>query len=187
MKTLLTTLLLLFYLSNFSQIVVTPDGLKDSENLENNYIVLEIEGKLQNELYNNAIKYINENYKNPNEVITAKTENEYLKFDTYIPQMFYYNNSGAKIPIDTKYTIELKFKDEKVKYEIVSIEMYNFNANLNKNIFVLFSGGLFDGYIIYKKNGNLFKEDTKLTIEKYFNSEITKLKEYLTGKIEENW
>jgi len=98
--------------------------------------------------------------------------------------MFYYSNSGAKMQIDTKYTTELKFKDNKVRLEIVSLDMYHPNSNTK----VLFSGGIFEGYIIFKKNGSLFKEEAKQDIENYFNSVIEDLKLNLKGESEEdNW
>jgi hypothetical protein len=46
------------------------------------------------------------------------------------------------------------------------------------------------GYIIFKKNGKIFKQGTKTDIENYFNGSIIILEEYLTGKAqksEDNW
>lgn len=79
---------LLFNLVVFSQeYEVTPNGLKDKSNLENTFVVIDAPNKTTTELYQNAVKYINENYKNPEEVIKGKTENEYLRFETYVPQL----------------------------------------------------------------------------------------------------
>jgi hypothetical protein len=47
---------------------------------------------------------------------------------------------------------------------------------------VLFTGGLLEGYIIYKKNGQLFKEGVKADIENYFNANLSQLLGYLNGK-----
>ena len=54
-----------------------------------------------------------------------------------------------------------------MRYEIISLDMLNQDDSKYK---VLYSGGLFSGYIIYKKNGKLFKEKAKRDIENYFNT-----------------
>ena len=121
---------------------------------------------------------MNENYKNPEEVIKGKTDGEYLKFETYVSDFLKYNNSGVKMPIQATYTTELKFKDGKVRYEITSLEMKSKTSDYR----VIFSGGLLEGYIIYKKNGKLYKEETKLDIEDYFNSQVLNLLKFLRGE-----
>jgi hypothetical protein len=47
---------------------------------------------------------------------------------------------------------------------------------------VLFTGGITGGYSIYNKKGELKLEETKTDIESYFNSEISKITEFLAGK-----
>jgi len=42
--------------------VLTPNGLRDSLNLENNYVVVNIEGKTAKQLYDNSMKYISKNF-----------------------------------------------------------------------------------------------------------------------------
>lgn len=115
MKNLILIFAIAFSLQAFGQkYVVTPNGLRDESNTENTYLVLEAEGLTAKQLFDNAIKYVNEKYKNPEEVIKGKTDGEYLKFDTYVSDFLLYNNSGAKIPIQATYTTELRFKDGKV-------------------------------------------------------------------------
>jgi len=161
---------------------VTPKGLKDAENIDKSYIVLNIEETPADKLYNNAFKYISKNYRNPEKVIKAKIENEYLKFGTHESEFLIINNSGAKIPIKANYTIELSFKDNKVKFEINELSMPAKRGGYN----VLFSGGAFSGYPIYNKKGDLKRTDTKKEIEVYFNSQILSLKEYLKGETDDN-
>ena len=80
MKSFFTIAALLFTSYVFSQkLVVTPVGLRDESDNEKTYIVLNIENKKASELYINALKYINKNYKNPEKVILGKVENESLK------------------------------------------------------------------------------------------------------------
>jgi len=183
MKNLILILSLTFCTQIFGQkYVVTPNGLRDEKDLEKTYLVLETGSLTAKQLYDNAIKYINEKYKNPEEVIKGKTDSEFLKFETYVPDFLLYNNSGVKIPIQATFTTELRFKDGKVKYEIISLEMKAKSGNYQ----VLFSGGLFEGYIIYKKNGKLFKKETKADIENYFDTYVVGLLEYLKGENKSN-
>ena len=171
-KVLLFLLVLTSY--SFSQkLEVTPNGLRDQNNLDNSFVVILDSAKKSNELYQNAINYIKINYKNPNEVVKTTIENSYLKFETFSSSFITYNNSGAKIPINTKFTTELKFQDGKIRFEIIELDMTG--AGINSSYKVLFSGGLMSGYIIYKNNGTLFKEDAKVDVENYFNTFLTNL------------
>lgn len=158
------------------QYEVTPNGLRDKGNLENTFVVIETQGKTAEELYINAIRYINENYKNPDEVMKGKTENEYLRFETFVPNFTKVNNSGAKITVNLKYTTELRFKDDKVRYEITDISIpardYPYEA--------VFTGGALSGYPIFrKKDGKLRLPETKEDIETHFNNRILNLKNFL--------
>lgn len=140
-------------------------------------MVLEIDGKSTLELYNLAIGYINETYENPNAVIKGKVAGEYLRFSGYDANFMMYNNSGVKIPIQVDYQIELRFKDGKVRYEIIELDMRGSKSGIG----VKFSGGVMSGYIIYKNNGSLFKPETKADIERYFNVHVNALLTYLQG------
>ena len=175
-------ILLFTFLSSFQliaqQYVVTPSGLRDAKNSEKEYVVIEVEGLSAKQLYDNSIKYINENYKNPEEVLKAKTDGEYLKFDTYDPNFIIYNNSSFEVPIKANYTTELRFKEGRVRYEIKNLEMKAKSANF----YVLFTGGMMEGYIVYKKNGKLFKEKAKTDIESYFNNTVSGLSKFLSGE-----
>ena len=85
MKNTILLMALLCSMLVFSQALeVTPDGLKDKLNLENTYVVIETPDQKASDLYQNSLKFINEKYKNPAEVIKGNTENEYLSFETTV-------------------------------------------------------------------------------------------------------
>lgn len=173
LKTLIITLFITSY-SFSQQLEATPNGLRDKSNLNNPYVVIVDSAKSSKELYQNAINYIKINYKNPDEVIKSSIEGSYLKFETYSSSFIKYKNSGVNIPISVKFTTELKFKDGKVRFEIINLDMKGMGNSSNYNL--LFSGGMMSGFIIYKKNGTLFKEQAKIDVEKYFNSFVLNLK-----------
>lgn len=173
-----------FLYSNAQKYVVTPNGLRNSLDQQKTYLVLELDGVDANTAYQRAIDYVNENYKNPEEVIVGQKEGQFLKFKTFEPDFIEYDNSGADIPIIATYNTSLKFKDNKIRYEITSLEMENKPAAYHYN--VLFQGGIFSGYIIYKKNGKLYKESAKIDIENYFNRNLDRLLSYLKGTNEDD-
>ena len=113
---LLMGLISLSTLSNGQKLSVTPKGLKDSVDNEKSFVVIQAEGKTAKQLYDNALKYINKTYKSADDVIKGKTDGEYLKFITYAPSFMTLKNGFANVPFHAKYTIELNFKDGKVKY-----------------------------------------------------------------------
>lgn len=161
---------------------VKPEGLKNSIDSTKTYVVLPIENKTAKILYEESLKYINKNYKNPKEVIKGNIENEYLKFVTYEPKFTELKVGYNKIPWNIKYTTELNFKDGKVKYEITEIEIKN-----EDNYPLGFQGSGISFYI-YKKNGELKMQDAKTNIEEYFNNKTKSLLEFLQGKnSEDKW
>ncbi|QMU64139.1 MAG: hypothetical protein GKR88_07465 [Flavobacteriaceae bacterium] len=165
----LLSLLLLNYIGFSQEYEVKPNGLKDKSNIKNAFLVIETPEKTTSELYQNAIKY-----KNPDEVIKGK--NEYLRFETYVPQFTKVNNSGAKLDVSMKYTTELRFKDGKVRFEITALSITADNGGRS----VEFSGSIWKGYPIYdKKNGDLRLPETKSEIEKYFNNKVIEVKNFL--------
>ncbi len=178
--------LLLNHIGFSQEYEVTPNGLKDKSNTENGFLVIEAPDKNSIELYLNAIKYVNENYKNPDEVIKGKIENEYLRFETYVPQFTKVNNSGAKLDVSMTYTTELRFKEGKVRFEITSLSITADNGGRS----VEFSGSIWQGYPIYnQKNGELRLPEAKIEIENYFNNKVIEITNFLLDKktIKDDW
>ena len=176
MKKLLL-ILLCFPIIGFGQeFSVTETGLKDNANLQKTYIVINTPGKTAEQSYNNAIKYINKAYKSPKDVIKGDVKGEYISFKTHVSNFLVVKNSGAKVVIDANYTIELSFKGDRVKLEVINLDMYNPEVNSK----VLFSGSIWAGFPIYKKKNNkLIRPETKTDIEAYFNNKINLIKGYL--------
>jgi hypothetical protein len=137
-------------------------------------VVITAEGKTAKQLFDNAVKYVNVTYKNPNVVIKGKIENEYLSFVTH--SEFYVENGFAKAPFDMNYLTELTFKDGKVKYEITELVMKN-----SAGYELTFTGGGIN-FFLYNKSGDLKKPKTKEYLESYFNGSIPRIKDYLENK-----
>jgi len=174
-KILMVAIILIASVSAYSQkYVVTPTGLKDEVNTEKSFVVINTEGKTAKQLFDNAVKYVNVTYKNPNVVIKGKIDGEYLSFITH--SEFYVENGFTKAPFDMNYLTELTFKDGKVKYEISELVMKN-----SAGYELLFTGGGIN-FFIYNKSGEVKKVKTKEYLETYFNGAIPRVKDYLEEK-----
>ena len=176
-------------------LVVTPLGLRDANDNEKTFVVINVEGKTANELYENALKYINRNYKSPNDVIKGKIEGEYLSFITRASSIayakFYPTKSFQKhpFPYDLIYTVELNFKDGKVKYEINSLKMVLSSGESGYDLhFIEDKGFIIINPGIYSKKGDIINGMAKTQIETYYNSQIESLSDALKGKSNnDNW
>ena len=186
MKRLLFILTLMTSVAYAQEFTVTPNGLRDNANLQKTYVVINTIGKTAEQNYNNAIKYINKTYKSPKDVMKGDVKGEYISFDTHVSNFLVVKNSGVKLPIDANYTIELSFKGDRVKLEIINLDMYH-----SSGYKVLFTGGIMSSYPIYKKKKQkLIRPETKTDVEVYFNNKINTIKGYLleeVNTVEEDW
>ena len=66
------------------KLTVTANGLRDENNIDKMYLVIDVEGRSAKQLYDNTYKYIIKTYKNPDNVIKGKIEGEYLKYNTHV-------------------------------------------------------------------------------------------------------
>ena len=184
-KIILLTMIAFCSLSYAQTFVVTPDGLRDSTDTDKTFVVIKAEGKSAKELYDNSIKYINRNYKSPNDVIKGKIEGEFLSFITLAKNAFTIKYMGLSMSYDLDYSIEIYFKEGKIKLEIISNKFHHDTAELcfiEDNSLIYYCRG------IYNKKGKLLRPDAKNGIEIYFNSQIKYLTDAINGKSNnDNW
>lgn len=121
MKKITQILLFTFIVSNsYSQdstFVFTTSGFTD-------YVVTNINGKSQSDLYKKALDWVSVTYKNPNEVIKAKIENDYLRIEGGNSNMCCTKIMGIKTCNPSKYQIEISLKEGKYKFDVISITQY---------------------------------------------------------------
>jgi len=173
----------------FSQsLKVTPDGFMNADDDTKEYLVINVEGKTAKELYTNAVNYIQRTYKNPDDVIKGTVENEYLSFNSYSGNIGKMSNGFNWRNLEATYTIRLDFKDEKVKFELLNLDMFTYMSGDRIPVALKMKSSF--GWGIYKKNRKFQikkMEQTKGDMENYFNSFIQQLKVGLTnaGKSED--
>lgn len=185
MKRLL--LLIVTCLLNFSyaqEIEVTPNGIL-SKDTGKSFVVMSIENKSASDLYNSMIRWINKEYKNPQKVIKGDVKDDFVKWDTFVREIGYAKAGfGAKTPFSALLTEQVSFKDGKIKYEIISTDIY---VESNSNFKLAFQGSGLQWYL-YKKDGSLKQEELKNDIENYFNTRLSELKKALSqDSKDEDW
>lgn len=75
-------------------------------------------------LYKNALSWINETYKNPSEVIKAETPFEYIRIEGSTYSLYGISSLGSLYLYDCRYSIEIRFKDNRFRFEVISFDYY---------------------------------------------------------------
>jgi len=88
------------------------------------YVVIDKSCQTDSELYQKALGWINETYKNPEKVILAKNDNSYIRIEGMDSNISWMKVMGMTTYCSTKYEIEFYFKDGKVKFDITSVSTY---------------------------------------------------------------
>jgi hypothetical protein len=172
-------IILLFTLFIFSKTVCQNDFKHTTDGLNPKFVVVEIDSLNASQIYLKTIDWIKETYKNPDEVIKAKFENEKIRFDGFQENVLSTKMLGVTSYLDVRYSIEISFKEGKFKFEPIKLEEY---TKPSQSI----AGGwgsipLNVGSWIYKRNGKvkgIFKSYPK-QIEDVFNNLKTSLEIYL--------
>jgi hypothetical protein len=136
----------------------------------NDYVVSEFNSVSKDEIYKKTINWVKETYKNPDEVLKMKIENEKIRINGIANKLL--NVKGYTYNLE--YVIDISFKDNKYKFELISLTYEQ---------------------VDYKKIPN-FKTDKKMIkyygkipydIEDYFNKLNLSLKYYVNGISEDKW
>lgn len=107
--------MLFISINAFSQLLtITPDGLRATENLENDFIILNVPGKTASEMYGNLLKNIT---RNDQFTIKNYTTNEYIELEV---EKFAVNpkTSVGNYRFNDIYNLAIDFKDNKVRLSL---------------------------------------------------------------------
>ena len=127
----ITTLLVLFFLiqSSFGQAFeLTSEGFKAKVD-QKNYIVIDVPGKTQSQLYKNVLSALSSMYKDPNKVLSGVkdesiTLNGYAKNALSIKEKLNPMQIGkSTIKYDISENITILFKDGKMRFNSPSFEV----------------------------------------------------------------
>lgn len=108
-------LLLLFTTLSFSQdlkqLKLTPKGVEP--------IVVLVDSLKANEIYNKTLNWVQEAYKNPNEVLKTNIINSKIRVDGYANNAWYFRLLGMKEYVNMEYSIIVSIKDGKYRLEFI--------------------------------------------------------------------
>ena len=150
------------------------------------FIITPVEGKTSAEIYKKTLDWIKETYKNPDKVILMTVENELIRFEGSSDSFYALNLMGKQYQ-NSRYLIEVNFKDGKYKFDLISIE--SFSQGWNKLTFFNYhtSKEFLDNTTVFKKDGTLrstFKYLPEVPI--YFNNLNKSLLESITTTVKKS-
>ncbi len=166
--------------SQNTEFSITDEGLSK-------YVIAETKGHSKEELYNKTIEWINRSYKNPKEVIKSTIPNDYIRIEGYSDNVFKRQAIGGTIPTGLRYQIEISFKDDKYKFEVIGIEMKNtlFPSYSSSPFTVL---NLAKGNEYVRKKSGEFRNSYKNVgdIPLFFDRLNAQLKTYIESGVSDN-
>jgi hypothetical protein len=99
------------------------DKFEFNETGLNDFVVVSIENKTKEEIFSKTMNWVKETYKNPDLVLKMQIPNEILRIDAVASNLASVNNGKTKFNLP--YSIEISFKDNKYKFEILSLVVEN--------------------------------------------------------------
>jgi len=169
--------------------VLTPYGLRDSKDTSKTYIILDSLNMTAKQLFDKSANFIKEEAKNPDFAIKSQVDGEYIRFGGYQPEISGFIQKmlfKLHYAINAGYEIELRFRDNKVKYEIRELNLTSKQLNSNDPIAIyhLYQQKAFigwDQFYVWDKTLQLKNPDIKNDIQTFFNQKILGLKKSLTS------
>ena len=168
-----TTLILIMLIASVSY---SQDAFTFNQNgLQPKFLVNSIDSLDQSQLYTKSINWIKNNFKNPDEVIDTTIENEMIRITGIDPGAV----KVGSVVFDIKYTIKISFKNNRYKFEPLSIKCKSQGIELG---WIDFS--LTDGHMYFDKNNKVIKKFKAYTIE--IPAALNELNENLINYINSN-
>lgn len=98
-------------------------GFHSKQTPSNNYVVYEIPEMKSSELKASLMAIISSLYNSPKDVITDLGEN-IIQLETYSPKAFYASKGGKPKQHSVTYSIIIRIKDGKIRYDAPHIKKY---------------------------------------------------------------
>jgi hypothetical protein len=148
---------------------LTKDGVKS--------IILELDSMDAKVLYKKALKWVQESYKNPSEVLKANLENEKVRIEGYSSNAWYYKSLGVRQDYDMEYSFEIEFKDKKIRLTFTPGQFWTQGRKA------------FTYSAFYKSSGDIkpIYKDGEASLEQTMNDLKDSLIDYLNKKKDSDW
>lgn len=154
------------FAQDFPKLKLTPNGVEP--------IIVNTDSLKATDLFKNALNWVQETYKNPEEVLKAKIENEKIRIDGFAQNAWWYKSLGMKQNYNMEYSVEISFKDGKYKFEYI---IGQFFIDAGQKV-------LYDYKTFFKKTGEIRSAyaDAVPSLEETMNNLSLNFHEYVTGK-----
>jgi len=181
MKKLIILIVTFFSFSSYSQLdigytekFIEKGIVKGTWQTMNRSIVVAMDGSAE-EIYQKTKKWINETYNDPNEVIKADTENEYIRLNGRASSFLKMTALGSSIFYDIRYSFEIRFKDGRFKFDIIDLDQFFESSTYSSAQWAKISN-----IKVKNKKGKPVKDGVYNTnkLNTYFNDIINGIKDY---------
>jgi len=143
---------------------LTYKGFVDSEKPENNYLVVTFDGLTKEQIYIKAQKAVAKSFISGKNVMT-NIPNEQISINGILPEATVRSPMGMKLPFDMKFTMDLEFKDGKMRINAPHILELRQEASLGDVFMYLTKAEA--GSTFIKKNFAIFKNDGRVNEKKH--------------------
>ena len=143
---------------------LTYKGFVDSENPENHYLVVPFEGLTKDQIFIKAQRAVAKAFISGKNVMT-NIPNEQISINGILPEATFRSPMGMKLPFDMKFTMDLEFKDGKMRINAPHILELRQEASLGDVFMYLTKAEA--GSTFIKKNFAIFKNDGRVNENKH--------------------
>lgn len=155
-------------------------GFVNEENKDNDYVTFDFEGSTKEQIYSRALVAISSMYVSPKDVLST-VENEIISINGVGKEAILGRIMGMKFGYNISYTMTLKFKDGKLRIDAPSINSITHpNPSADRPV-------IYVPQNIFNKKGEVKNEETKASIEGFFNSLINQITSAMTTATDSNW
>lgn len=160
---------------------LTPNDFVDTTDESKNYVVLNFEGKSQQDLYKAVLKFVNSYYNNP-EKVTTKIEGEQIVIDAIQQKA---TGWGRGNDLDFFYKITMDFKDGRLRFS----PNYKYLENYNGIEYPLVKkSNLWVKTALFNSDGKVRKEAAQQELEKFINNYIASVAKSISdNNSNDNW
>lgn len=151
---------------------LTADGFKNSQNMDQDFVVLNYEGKSQSELYTKFLSKITNVYVSAKNVV-SKVDDNIISINGYSTNAIEMKKGKKQIiKHDIRYNISFEFKDGRVRVNAPDGLLMTSDRTILK---ITGQTSSFYGQYAIFKNGELNEALAKDSLETFFNDLITEI------------
>lgn len=164
-----------------SKFELMPSGTFASvEDKVTNYLIFDFEGVPKEQIYSKALIALNSMYVSPKDVLST-VENEIISINGIGTESILARIMGMKFSYNISYTMTLKFKDGKLRVDTPSINSITHpNPSATRPV-------IYVPRDIFNKKDEVKNEETKVSIEDFFNNLVNQMLSNMTTSTDSNW